>query len=200
MYKKLIVPLDGSDLSEVAIPHAAEIAKSCNVSKVFLVSVTEQIKGTVSRGLVAKETTSAREYHMPPTSQPIPFGTTYPASSGVVYLHDPGAQKEITANVGRMAKTAWTYLSRKSSELEKQGIDAEIRVLVGNPAEEIIRFADEEKADMIIMASRGKSGFNRWEMGNIADKVIRASQVPVLLVKPKQDFKESKPRRRGKST
>jgi nucleotide-binding universal stress UspA family protein len=50
------------------------------------------------------------------------------------------------------------------------------------------------------MASRGKSGFNRWDMGNIAEKVIRATDVTVVLVKPKSDFKETKPRRRGKAT
>jgi nucleotide-binding universal stress UspA family protein len=71
-------------------------------------------------------------------------------------------------------------------------------VLVGNPAEEIIRFARDQKADLIVMGSRGKSGLNRWDMGNVADKVMRAADVPVVLVKPSAGFKETKAKRKGK--
>jgi nucleotide-binding universal stress UspA family protein len=87
-----------------------------------------------------------------------------------------------------------------ANKLEKAGLNAQAAVLVGNPAEEIVRFATEQKADLIVMASRGKSGFSRWDMGNVADKVMRATDIPVFMVKPKPGFKETKPKRRGKAT
>ncbi len=53
----------------------------------------------------------------------------------------------------------------------------------GYPAEEILRYADENHVDMILMATHGRSGRKRWVMGNVADKVLRASKVPVWLVR-----------------
>jgi len=45
MYKKILVPLDGSKLAECALPHAEELAKGCGTEKVILVSVTERVQG-----------------------------------------------------------------------------------------------------------------------------------------------------------
>jgi nucleotide-binding universal stress UspA family protein len=54
---------------------------------------------------------------------------------------------------------------------------------LGKPAEEIINYANQNKVDLIIMASHGRSGVSRWAYGSEADKVLRSSCVPVLLVK-----------------
>jgi len=45
MYKKIVVPLDGSKLAECALPYAEEIAKGCGTEEVILVSVTERVQG-----------------------------------------------------------------------------------------------------------------------------------------------------------
>ncbi len=45
MYKKILVPLDGSKLAECALPHAEELAKCCGTEEVVLVSVTERVQG-----------------------------------------------------------------------------------------------------------------------------------------------------------
>jgi len=49
-------------------------------------------------------------------------------------------------------------------------------------AEEILRYAEENEIDLIMMASHGRSGIRRWHMGGVADKVLRASKVPVWFV------------------
>jgi nucleotide-binding universal stress UspA family protein len=102
--------------------------------------------------------------------------------------------------MGRMAKTALNYLTKKAAEMEAKGLSIEVRVLVGNPADEVIAFAREQQIDLIVMSTSGKAGFGRWDTANIADKVTRNSDIPVLLVKPKPGFKETKPRRRGEPT
>jgi len=56
-------------------------------------------------------------------------------------------------------------------------------VVVGYPAEEIVRHADENSIDLILMATHGRSGIGRWAIGSVADKVLRASNVPVWLVR-----------------
>ena len=192
MYNKIVVPLDGSDLAEISLPHVMEIAKGCSVPRVILVSVTEEIRTRVSGALAAEGQT--REYHMAPTESSLALGSSH---TGIIYSQDPTAMKDVHADLGKMARTAWDYLAKKSAELLKEGVMTDTMVLVGHPAEQIINFADSEQADLIIMASRGKSGFGRWEMGNIADKVIRASTVPVLVVKPKPGFRETKKKRKG---
>jgi nucleotide-binding universal stress UspA family protein len=53
---------------------------------------------------------------------------------------------------------------------------------MGYHADEILRYADENAIDLILMASHGRSGVKRWTMGGVADKILRASRVPVWLV------------------
>lgn len=196
MYYKVVVPLDGSDLAEIVLPHVQEIAGGCSIPQILLVSVTERLPGSVSRQAAPVEM-PAIEGHVPAPTGLMHTGTTF---ASFVYADEPTAMRNAPARLGKMAKTAQTYLIGVASRLEKAGLKAEVVVLVGNPAEEIVRFAKEENADLIVMASRGKSGFNRWDMGNVADKVIRATDIPVVLVKPKPGFKETRPKRRGKAT
>jgi nucleotide-binding universal stress UspA family protein len=196
VYNKVVVPLDGSDLAEITLPHVAEIAGGCHIPQIFLVSVTEHVKGKTSVAWWG-EAASAREFHMPPQSSGIALGSSH---TGVLYSSDSSRLKDVPAELGRMARTALDYLSKKSAELSQRGLNAEVRVLIGNPAEEIVNFTEKEEADLIIMATTGKSGLNRWAMGNVANKVAKATVVPVLLVQPGPGFRETRGRRRGAAT
>jgi nucleotide-binding universal stress UspA family protein len=198
MYKKVVVPLDGSKLAEITLPHVEEIARKFEVPEVYLVSVTEEIKGDIPKVLAAEEN-SARDFHPAPVKQePLPLGAVHMGQTGVVFSAHWSQFKPMPERMGKMAKTAGNYLLKISEQFSAKGINTNITVLTGNPAEAILRFAKDEGADLIVMASRGKSGFNRWDMGNIADKVLRASEIPVVLIKPGPGFKETKPKRRGK--
>jgi nucleotide-binding universal stress UspA family protein len=57
-------------------------------------------------------------------------------------------------------------------------------VRAGNPAAMILRYADEEGVDMIVMATHGRTGSRRAVLGSVADKVVRLTHIPVLAVKP----------------
>ncbi len=54
----------------------------------------------------------------------------------------------------------------------------------GDPSGEIINFARDEHFDLIVMASHGRTGLKRVLMGSVAEKIVRRSSVPVLIVKP----------------
>ncbi len=58
-------------------------------------------------------------------------------------------------------------------------------VVRGRPAEEIVRYAEENDIDLIAMSTHGRSGVLRWVMGSVATKVLGASSSPVLLVRAK---------------
>jgi nucleotide-binding universal stress UspA family protein len=66
----------------------------------------------------------------------------------------------------------------------KQGkaIQAKGTVVVGYPAEEILKYADANSIDLILMTTHGRSGIRIWDLGNVADKVIHAAKVPIWLV------------------
>ena len=62
----------------------------------------------------------------------------------------------------------------------------------GQAAAEIVRFADELPAELIVMATRGRGGFGRLMLGSVADKVVRGARVPVGLIRP-DDGEPSRP-------
>jgi len=74
------------------------------------------------------------------------------------------------------------YLEGIAKELREENMDVNIATRIGIPYKEIIRFSDQNKIDLIVMCTRGESGFTRWMLGSNTDYVIRGSNVPVLAV------------------
>jgi nucleotide-binding universal stress UspA family protein len=190
MYKKVVVPLDGSKLAELALPHLEEIGKGCSIPDVLLISVTEKIKGTVQQSQAHEEFIPER-----PVGAPLP--TVGTSQFNIVFSTYVSGVQQIPMTLGKMARTAADYLCKIAKGIEKKGFNVVATVLVGNPAEQIARYVTEQSADLVIMAGKGRSGVGRWNMDNIAAKVIKDTSVPVLLVRPGPDFKETKPRRKG---
>jgi len=155
MYKKVLVPLDGSKLAECVLPHVEEIAKGCNTQEVVLVSVTERIIGSGQRTVI-----QAVE--------------SLPAAVPVV---------KMPVVVGKMQRQAERYLSRIAKRLDEKGIKVRAQVLLGDPADEITKFTEEDGDDFIVVASHGRSGVSRWTHGSVAERIFRASKVPVLMVR-----------------
>jgi nucleotide-binding universal stress UspA family protein len=193
MYKKVMVPLDGSKLAEVALPHLETIARGCDAREIVLVSVTQRVKGQAAASGVHE---NVREHAGEIRDDRPPVKASTSAGNVIYSIATPGRQ-QVPMTLGRMARSAAIYLDEIGAQLEKKGLNATFSVLVGKPAEEIVRYAEEQGADLIVMASRGKSGISQWDTGNIASKVVKTAKMPVLLVKPGPDFKETKPKRRG---
>lgn len=74
------------------------------------------------------------------------------------------------------------YLRSTAEELSD--VDVEFRVVSGdNAAGSIVDFADEQnEIRMIVMATHGRTGMERWRLGNVTEKVVRHSSTPVLVV------------------
>jgi len=149
MYKKILVPLDGSKLAECALPHVEELAKGCDTEEVILVSVTERVKGY-------------RALEEP--SQPL-------------------GQRLIPEAFGKKEKQAQKYLDRIAKAMAAKGINVSTEVLLWKPDEAIVGYAKQYGCDLIVMASHGRSGPSRWAHGSVAEKVLRASGIPVLMIR-----------------
>jgi nucleotide-binding universal stress UspA family protein len=98
-----------------------------------------------------------------------------------------GNDKSWEKHVGRMTTNAQQqcniYLGDVEKQLRDQGFNVRTESCLGKPAEEIVNYATKNKVDLIVMASHGRAGVSRWAYGSVADKVLRSSCVPVLLVK-----------------
>ena len=75
------------------------------------------------------------------------------------------------------------YLSEIERRLSKKGLRVRTRTAFGLPADEILAAAKATGADLIAMAIRGRSGLGRALFGSVAESVLRASPVPVLLIR-----------------
>lgn len=136
MWKKILVPLDGSDLAELALPYAQELADAFN-SELILLYVSE------------------------------------PTDEEHLHMHQ-------------------LYLKELADQMEKQIKRISPVVKEGKTVEEIVKYTEKNDIRLIIMASHGRSGIIPWAREGIADKVIDATGVPLLLIK------ETKRRRRTK--
>jgi nucleotide-binding universal stress UspA family protein len=67
--------------------------------------------------------------------------------------------------------------------IEAPGVRLERRLEDGDPAEEIVRVAEEVAADLIVMATHGRTGLGRLLMGSVAEEVLRKAPCPVLTVR-----------------
>lgn len=61
-------------------------------------------------------------------------------------------------------------------------VNVSIKVSSGDPADEIVKIADEENANLIVISSAGETGITKFLIGSVAEKVLKESKVDVLLV------------------
>ncbi|MFR5646322.1 MAG: universal stress protein [Bilophila wadsworthia] len=64
------------------------------------------------------------------------------------------------------------------------GMDATGVILVGRPSEELVKLAEEKGANLIVMGTHGRAGFDRLLFGSVAHEVVRAAPCPVMTVRP----------------
>ncbi|MCQ1534320.1 universal stress protein [Methanosarcina sp. KYL-1] len=69
---------------------------------------------------------------------------------------------------------------------EASGVEVKEVLGEGHPSNEIISFAEENNADLIVMGTLGKSGIDRFLLGSVAEKVVRNSKIPVMVVRSEE--------------
>ncbi len=144
MYKKILVPLDGSGLSECSLSHVMMVATGCKVPEVVLFRVAEPL-------------------------------------SPMVYAGEMDARWIVQAEEKNKVQ-AKEYIEEMAVRLKKEGIAVQGVFVSGRAAEEIIDYAKKNQVDLIVMSTHGRSGVSRWAWGSVADRVLRHSPVPVLMV------------------
>lgn len=93
----------------------------------------------------------------------------------VLYFSEATIQDELAR--------AKSYLACLASTEEFVGLKTKTEAVIGIPAQAILTFAHESKADLIVMCSHGYTGFKRWALGSVAQKIVQQSAAPVLLMR-----------------
>ncbi|MFA6665535.1 MAG: universal stress protein [Armatimonadota bacterium] len=85
-------------------------------------------------------------------------------------------------------RNAEEYLRSVAEPLRRQGIRVETVIKHGSPGDEICDYLESGYTDMVVMTTHGRSGFQRFVYGSVAEHVLRNSFTPVLLIRiqPKQ--------------
>ena len=74
-------------------------------------------------------------------------------------------------------------ISRAGRTVEEKGVSYQSRQEVGQPAAEIVRVAEAEGCDLVVLGSRGASGLTLFLLGSVCDRVVHHAHCPVLIVK-----------------
>ena len=75
------------------------------------------------------------------------------------------------------------YLEKLKEKLSARIINIDLHTPYGDPAEKILEVCQRHDINLIAMSTHGRSGIGHWLLGSIADKVVRHSEKPVLLLR-----------------
>ena len=74
-------------------------------------------------------------------------------------------------------------LFHEQGELRKDGLEVEITILYGDPATEILTFADHKEADLVAISTHGRTGLDRLRYGSVAESILRRGKFPLLVLR-----------------
>jgi nucleotide-binding universal stress UspA family protein len=153
MFANILVPLDGSALSEHALPMAQRLARSSATTLHLLQVISLQPELDALRGSGSESVT-------------------------VLEMAQDAARRLREAQTAR----GQAYLEGLAGQLQHAGLQVTTALREGAPDEHIVAYAQEQAIDLIVMSTHGHSGLKRFFLGSVIDRVIRAGQTPVLVV------------------
>lgn len=165
MYRRILVILDGSKLSEAILPEVSKLAAGSDVT-VHLVTVAEPPSG----GVVAE------------TRPLVVAGVAAPG--GVVSVPPSRTLENRGQAIEHAKEELQSYVQSKAAGLRKRGVDVQTQVLLGDPAAEILAYAKAKQIHLIMMATHGRTGLSRVVFGSVAARIVSSAGRPVLLVRP----------------
>ena len=154
MYKRIMVPLDGSELAEGVLPHVKAFVSNFPVESITFVRVVEPAP------MIFDDTASIS------------------STSREKMIADTKRIEEHTKLV------ASEYLDGVANRMKREGVDFQSEVLTGRVAERLAEYIESKGIELVIIATHGRSGISRWVRGSIAERVLSSARIPVLMVRP----------------
>jgi nucleotide-binding universal stress UspA family protein len=152
MYSRVLVPLDGTHLAETILPHAIDIARRFDATLVVLRALTA-IED------IGRETAVGEPF----AAAPIGVDLTQE-----VIEDEREAARRYLADVGR--------------RLQAEGVRVEAFMQEGDPALVLPAAVKGQRADLVAMATHGRTSLGRLVFGSVAESVLHEVNVPMLLL------------------
>ena len=157
VFKIILVPHDGSAMSDKALDKAAEIAKLVKGSQIIIIHVIPEIPTPIF----------SRVIRSPETGEVITF-SEYMIS---IYQEMESEMRE--------------KLEYKKKKYSLDGMSIEIFITIGNPSDKILEYAIDKKVDLIVIGSIGVTGVSKFfkGVGSVSRNVSEKVSCPVLIVR-----------------
>ena len=152
MYNKILVPLDGSKISEEVLPVARTLAE-VNHGEIILSRVVEY------------------PYSLYPECY------EYPPS-------DPNTLSSIRQKKSALSYEVEACLKQIGTAMQKSGIKVSADICDGPVVESILESINRLQIDLVVLATHSENGNDQGTIGAVANRVLRESPVPVILVRP----------------
>jgi nucleotide-binding universal stress UspA family protein len=157
-YRRILVPLDGSERAAAALPHAETLAKLTGANLVLIQVVP-------SAAMLVSETAVSTPGMGLPTVDPFLSASQYESVESA------------------LVQEATSTLETAAAPLIAGGIQAQTVILKGPPADSILSYATDNQVDLIVMSTHGRTGLARLVFGSVAESVLHRASCPVLLVR-----------------
>jgi nucleotide-binding universal stress UspA family protein len=157
MYRNILAPMDGSQLAECVLPHLEAIVKGCGADTVTFIAVVQPA--------------------------PVAGGWEYSVSE---------EQAKQSQSASKIA--AENYLKTLANRIKYDGVKVKWEVIameryheiIPRVGDAIVEYADKNNMDLIVIATHGGAGPSRAIWGSVAGQVLRTSDMPVLMIRPKE--------------
>jgi nucleotide-binding universal stress UspA family protein len=144
--RRILVPLDGSQLAEQVLPPVTRLAKATE-AEVLLLQIAIDRPASMLAG----------DWFFLP----------------------------VESEFEEVEQAALAYLEGVAGPLRENGIPVSTDTGIGPVATSIVEYAEAKHVDLIAMCTHGRTGLARWALGSVADRVLRAGGIPMLLVRAK---------------
>ena len=115
------------------------------------------------------------------------LATTYDAALHAVSVVDTGGMAtdvQFDAAMDQLQERAQTAVETIADAANEAGVeDTPTAVLEGRAHDAIESYAEDERIDLIVMGTHGRSGLDRYLLGSVAEKLVRTTSIPVLTVR-----------------
>jgi len=142
IYRQMLIPLDGSNVSEQVLPYARLLARKLNLP-VELLAVVDAV--------------------------------------GLAACLSPDDKRNVESFIAHTLGDSAAFLERISKTFPEASVKCVVEK--GRPGEVVIEKAAADSGTLIAMATHGRSGIDRWLLGSVAEKVLRGTKNPLLLVR-----------------
>ena len=157
VFKTILVPHDGSVMSDKALGKAVEIAKLVKGSKIIIIHVIPEIPTPIF----------SKEIRSPKIDVRIPF------SQYMVFLYE------------QMESEIKEKLEERKEKYGKSGLDIEIYITIGKPTDKILKYSTDRKADLVVIGSIGVTGVSKFfkGLGSVSRSVSEKVSCHILIVR-----------------